>query len=288
MTLGVATLLWAVLASSSTVLNPETNRPVKVHGPTFNALLQSGFVYHEQSMHPIQPNRYREPILSDDWSEIIITNRSWPHDGQLLFVEKPSGLLTVPGREQPDCLITRVQSKYPSAKVCHRLDRDTSGVVVLALDPQIHAQLSKLFETRKTEKIYTALVAGHVLEDQGIVDLPIGKEATKEGYSRWVIGGTQAREAQTEWNVDRRFQLDDGFCYSRVILKPLTGRGQQIRLHMKALGHALLGDTLHAPPEIATSTPRLCLHATSLGFRLDTTNNDDDDSWIQASVPPPF
>ena len=325
-TLVIGLLLWVIVATTipttalsttrRTVINPETKRPIKVQGPTFSALLrEGGYVYHNDKLHPIIPGHYPEPILSQKWTRV---EPAWSHDDDndddgassnhdeqhsanldddnetpvhklgLLFVNKPSGLLTVPGREQPDCLIQRIITEGlfpPQAKVCHRLDRDTSGVMVVALDADMHRQVSKLFETRQVTKIYTALVAGHLEQDAGTIDLPIGKAATAQGYNRWVIGGTAPRTATTTWHVQARLQRND-LAYTRVQLQPLTGRGQQIRLHMQAMGHALLGDTLHATSsrhdDIATATPRLCLHATQLAFTLD------DGTRVEATVPPPF
>ena len=280
---------FVVVCSFETVINPETKRAIKVEGPTFSALLQSGYVYHDKILHLIRPGHYLEPISSTEW---IKADPLWSDFEQgencdddsgsveILFINKPSGLLTVPGREQPDCLIQRVSEEYPTAKICHRLDRDTSGVMVIALNPAIHALISKQFETRQTSKVYTALVAGHLDKEEGIINLPIGKACTMEGYNRWVIGGTNPRDATTQWQVLERLQCND-FAYTRVRVQPLTGRGQQIRLHMQAIGHALLGDTLHAPQPIATATPRLCLHATRLGF---TVNG----KYVEATVPPPF
>lgn len=200
-----------------------------------------------------------------------------------MLVDKPSGILTVPGRTESDCLLSRIQESYPHAKVCHRLDRDTSGVMAVALEAMIHRDISQQFETRQTTKWYTALVAGHVQKEHGTIDLPIGKTLTEGGYNRWVIGGSKSRQAQTEWNVEARMQLskDYGFEYTRVRLRPLTGRGHQIRLHMQAIGHPLLGDTLHAPVDVATATPRLCLHATKLDFQVDGVHLE---TWI----PSPF
>ena len=155
--------------------------------------------------------------------------------------------------------------------------------MVLALNSQVHRHVSKQFETRQTTKVYTALVAGHLEQDNGTIDLPIGKAMTEEGYNRWVIGGTKPRAATTRWQVEARLQRD-GLCYTRVRVQPLTGRGQQIRLHMQAIGHALLGDTLHAPSsDIAKATPRLCLHATELGFVLA-----DGTTCVRAKDPPSF
>ena len=253
-----------------------------MNGPAFRRCLETGYIHHDDALHKIQPGKYPEAILSTNWKRIESASLDTVTTGkeELLFVHKPSGLLTIPGRSQTDCLISRVQEEYPQARVCHRLDRDTSGVMAIALNAKIHSEISQQFETRQTTKIYTALVAGHIKEEQGIVDLPIGKAMTDEGYNRWVIGGTKPRDAQTEWKVESRLQLQ-GFCYTRVLVRPLTGRGQQIRLHMKAIGHPLLGDTLHAPDQLATATPRLCLHATKLGFQIHGVP-------VEASIPSPF
>eukprot|EP00977_Amphora_coffeiformis_P005148 scaffold1087_cov154-Amphora_coffeaeformis.AAC.10 len=280
-------LALALQQPNNVVMNPTTMRRIQVHGPAFRRCLDKGYIFHNDTLYPIQPGKYPEPIRSTTWNiieptanrrldqEEVVTTHKW-----ILLVDKPSGLLTVPGRVESDCLLSRVQETYPSAKVCHRLDRDTSGVLAMALDAQTHRDISKQFETRQTTKQYTALVAGHVPEENGTVDLPIGKAMTDEGYNRWVIGGSKPREAQTEWNVEARLQVP-GFCYTRVVLRPLTGRGHQIRLHMQAMGHPLLGDTLHAPEEIATATPRLCLHATKLKFQADGVP-------VEASIPSPF
>ena len=264
------------------LLNPLTRRPILAFGPTFHKLLQSGYIYHNGELYPIQPNRYAEPILCSDWK---IIDSQPPAPPGLLFAEKSSGILSTPGITQPDSLITRIQDKYDkNAKLCHRLDRDTSGVLALATDAAVHRQVSQQFESRQTTKIYSALVVGHVVQDKGTIDLPIGKEKAQEGYNRWVVAGEKPRAALTEYLVEQRFTLKDeekDFLYTRLRVQPHTGRGQQIRLHLAYLGHAILGDCLHAPPHIATATPRLCLHAASLSFTLD-------DVRYTASIPASF
>ena len=135
-------LLEVDLSFSLTVINPETRRAIKIHGPTFDTLLRSGYVYHNETLHKIQPGQYKEPILSDKWSIIDSWEGGNTFNNTLLFVTKPSGLLTVPGREQTDCLIERIQKQQPSAKICHRLDRDTSGVMAIPMDAQMHRQIS--------------------------------------------------------------------------------------------------------------------------------------------------
>jgi tRNA pseudouridine32 synthase/23S rRNA pseudouridine746 synthase len=197
---------------------------------------------------------------------------------QLLFVNKPSGLHCVPSRDLSESSLSmQVLESYPTAKPCHRLDRDTSGIVVFGLTPEAHSTISKQFELRTTSKTYMALIAGHPPDDQGSIDLPIGKIKTKEGFNRWAIGGENPRQAITEWHVLDRFVTANGARYSRIQLQPKTGRGHQLRLHLKTMGWPILGDTLHGGDVAAGSSPRLCLHALTLqvdwkGQRLQATS----------------
>jgi tRNA pseudouridine32 synthase/23S rRNA pseudouridine746 synthase len=195
---------------------------------------------------------------------------------QLVFVNKPSGLNCVPSRDLSiESLSSQVSLLYRNAKPCHRLDRDTSGLVLFGLTPDAHRDISKQFEARTTSKTYTALIAGHPIQEDGIVDMPIGKQKTIEGFNRWVIGGDKPREAVTTWRLDETFtDASTGAKFSRVELEPKTGRGHQLRLHMKAIGHPILGDTLHGEGGVASCSPRLCLHALKLrvdwnGLRLE-------------------
>lgn len=184
---------------------------------------------------------------------------------ELLFVNKPSHLNCVPSRSLSDSLSTQVLSSYPASKPCHRLDRDTSGIVLFGLTKGAHRDISMQFEARTTSKTYVALVSGQPEKDSGVVNLPIGKRKTKEGFNRWTIGGEKPREAITKWSVDNVFTDEDtGAVLTRVKLNPLTGRGHQLRLHMKAIGCPILGDTIHAEGGEAMCTSRLCLHAHKL------------------------
>ena len=130
------------------------------------------------------------------------------------------------------------------------------------------------FEARTTSKTYIALVAGRPEKDYGIVNLPIGKQKTKEGFNRWVIGGEKPRDSITHWRVDKVFiDAETGAVFTRVKLKPVTGRGHQLRLHMKAIGCPIIGDTIHGEGGVAMCSSRLCLHAQKLqvdwnGLRL--------------------
>jgi tRNA pseudouridine32 synthase/23S rRNA pseudouridine746 synthase len=201
---------------------------------------------------------------------------------QLLFVHKPSGFHCVPSRDlSVPSLSSQVAEIYPGAKPCHRLDRDTSGIVIFGLTANAHRDISMQFEARTTSKTYMALIAGHpdttntVDQQYGTINMPIGKQMTEEGFNRWVIGGEKPREAVTTWRVDAMFtDAVTGAKFSRVELKPLTGRGHQLRLHMKAIGCPILGDIIHGEGAVATCSPRMCLHAQKVqvdwnGLRLE-------------------
>jgi tRNA pseudouridine32 synthase/23S rRNA pseudouridine746 synthase len=201
---------------------------------------------------------------------------------QLLFLHKPSGFHCVPSRDLSEAsLSSQVAEMYPGAKPCHRLDRDTSGIVIFGLTADAHRNISMQFEARTTSKTYMALIAGHPdttnNNDQqyGTINMPIGKQKTEEGFNRWAIGGEKQREAVTNWRADSMFtDAVTGAKFARVELTPLTGRGHQLRLHMKAIGCPILGDTIHGEGEVATCAPRLCLHAQKVqvdwnGLRLE-------------------
>jgi tRNA pseudouridine32 synthase / 23S rRNA pseudouridine746 synthase len=180
-------------------------------------------------------------------------------DERLIVLNKPSGLLSVPGigPEKADCLAARVQREFPSARIVHRLDRDTSGVIVLALDEESHRELSRQFHDREVEKRYIAIVGGVLAEDEGEIDLPMRKDM--DDPPRQIIDHEHGRCAITRWRVLER--LNDR---TRLELRPLTGRSHQIRLHLKTIGHPILGDDLYAPPELLAAADRLLLHASTL------------------------
>ncbi|MFM7050984.1 MAG: RluA family pseudouridine synthase [Planctomycetota bacterium] len=187
-------------------------------------------------------------------------------DPYLVACDKASGLLSVPGigPEKADCLVSRLQVRFPGARIVHRLDRDTSGAIVLALDAETHRALSRLFEAREVKKTYEALVAGHLAADRGAVDLPLRKEAL--GSARQIVHLTEGKPSLTHYEVLERGADADGLAWTRVRLEPHTGRSHQLRVHMLSLGHAILGDELYGTPEIREARPRLCLHARTLSF----------------------
>jgi len=183
-------------------------------------------------------------------------------DDDILVLDKPSGLLTVPGNrpERADCLEARAREIYSTATIIHRLDMDTSGVIVLALNPQAHAHIGKQFEKRQTHKTYIAHVWGQMAGDSGRVDQPIITDWPNR--PRQMIDHDRGRPAVTDWRVIAR--QDD---FTRVELTPLTGRSHQLRLHMASLGHPVLGDNLYAHEAALAASPRLCLHAARLEIR---------------------
>lgn len=178
-----------------------------------------------------------------------------------VVVDKPSGVLSVPGKgaEKQSCVASWVQARFPQAAgplIVHRLDMDTSGLMVVALDAEAQRELSGQFERRRTEKSYEALVAGNVVADEGEIDAPMRLDVDRRPMQ--IIDAVQGREAVTRWRVlNRQNEL------TRLRLEPLTGRTHQLRLHSAHMGHPILGDVLYAPAHTAA---RLMLHAAELAF----------------------
>lgn len=189
-------------------------------------------------------------------------------DDHLIALDKPCGLLSVPGRgsEKFDSLATRVQKELPEARVVHRLDMETSGVMIMALDAQSHRHLNRQFEQRRTQKRYVAVVAGSVAADEGTINQPIVKDFDRP--PRHKVCHEFGREAISRWRVAER--LVDR---TRVELFPLTGRSHQLRIHMRHIGHPILGDVLYAPESVQALSERLLLHA----VELTVTHPDTDE-----------
>lgn len=174
---------------------------------------------------------------------------------------KPHGLLSVPGKgaHLADCLLARVQAAFPHALLVHRLDRDTSGVMVFALSPHAQRHLGLQFEKRQIRKTYVARVAGAVQESAGEIDLPLIVDWPNR--PKQMVDHENGRAALTEW---KRLKVGEG--ESRLRLFPKTGRSHQLRVHCLAIGHPILGDPFYATGP-ARDHPRLMLHSESLRFR---------------------
>lgn len=179
-------------------------------------------------------------------------------DHEILVVDKPSGLLSVPGRGEhlADCLLTRVQDAFPQALLVHRLDRDTSGLIVFALSPHAQRHLSRQFEERKVKKTYVARVWGRLEPKAGTVDLPLIVDWPNR--PRQMVDHENGKPAVTDWRVLKTTDTE-----SRARLMPRTGRSHQLRVHMLALGHPILGDPFYAEGA-ALDFPRLMLHSEEL------------------------
>ena len=181
-------------------------------------------------------------------------------DDYIAVVNKPSGLLSVPGNQPQyyDSAMSRVKEKYGFCEPAHRLDMATSGILLFALSKAADRELKRQFREREPKKYYQALVWGHVEQDHGVVELPL--ICDWENRPRQKICFERGKRAVTFYDVLQRYPNNT----TRVKLTPITGRSHQLRLHMLALGHPILGDKFYAHPQAKALSPRLCLHAESL------------------------
>lgn len=228
-------------------------------------------------------------------------------DPYLLVLNKPSGLLAVPGRgpDKQDCLSARVQAEFPDALIVHRLDMDTSGLLIMARGPEMQRQLSMAFAARRMHKRYIAVVAGHLPppgtpDGWGLIDLPLILDWPNRPKS--IVDHEQGKPSQTRWRIlanspppqageglgeraSNSPQAGEGSTSptTRLELDPLTGRSHQLRVHLQALGHPILGDPLYAPPAVLTAAGRLLLHASRLAFTHPVTSAD-----LHFEIPPDF
>lgn len=199
-------------------------------------------------------------------------------DEHVVVVNKPSGLLSVPGRGEAfaDCMASRVQLRYPDAMVVHRLDMDTSGLLLFGRGKDMQRVFSELFLHRQVSKRYVALLHGLLDQDEGLIDLPLITDWPNR--PRQKVDHEIGKPSQTRFNVMAR---DAAANQTRVALEPLTGRSHQLRVHSLALGHPIVGDPLYGPePPQAT---RLCLHAEKLSMTHPVTQ-----TLLHCETPCPF
>lgn len=182
-------------------------------------------------------------------------------DEHLLVLDKPAGLLAVPGRgeDKQDCLSARAQALWPDARVVHRLDMATSGLFLMARGLHMQRALSRAFAEREVDKRYEAVVDGLLgpAGTEGVIDLPLAADWPNRPMQK--VDREHGRPSTTRWQV-----LASEGGTSRLALEPLTGRTHQLRVHLLAIGHPILGDALYAPPEVRARAPRLLLHACAL------------------------
>lgn len=188
-------------------------------------------------------------------------------DHAVVVLDKPAGLLSVPGRgpDKQDCVSARAQIMFPDALVVHRLDMATSGLLVMARGANAQRALSREFAERRVHKRYTAWVSGVVAAPLGSwqeIDLPIAPDWARRPVR--VIDWQHGKASHTRFMVAH---VDTQHQVSHVVLEPLTGRTHQLRVHMQAIGHPILGDTLYGPPQAIAQAPRLMLHASVLAFQ---------------------
>jgi len=188
-------------------------------------------------------------------------------DDAILVLNKPAGLLSVPGRgpDKQDCLSSRVAHQFPDARVVHRLDMATSGLLVMARTSIAQQRLNAAFSARQVHKRYVATVYGNCSEGETpqwhTIDLPILVDWPRRPLRK--IDPEHGKPSTTRW---RCIAFDAATNRSRLELEPLTGRSHQLRVHMLATGHPIVGDTLYAPPDVAAMGARLMLHASALAF----------------------
>ena len=189
-------------------------------------------------------------------------------DEYLLIVNKPSGLLSVPGRgeDKQDCLISRVQEEFPDALIVHRLDMSTSGLMVIARGKDNERKLSILFQQRKINKKYIAVIDGILSPQMGEVDLPLITDWPNRPKQK--VDFESGKASQTQYKVINYNKTKNT---SYIELTPITGRTHQLRVHMQSIGHAILGDELYAKKDIIVKSSRLLLHASYLSFEHPVT-----------------
>ncbi len=184
-------------------------------------------------------------------------------DEAFLAVNKPTGLLSVPGRgpDKQDCCLSRVAEQYPDALMVHRLDMDTSGLMLFARSLEVQRNLSLQFENREIRKTYIALVEGIMEQNEGMIDYPMRKDMGQRLPPKHLVDCVRGKKAITEWEV-----LERTASATRIALFPKTGRSHQLRVHMQALGHPIVGDNIYG-----IAGERLMLHAQTLEFRHPVT-----------------
>ncbi len=184
-------------------------------------------------------------------------------DEHLLLINKPTRLLSLSGKHplNKDSVHFRLVQDFPTATMLHRLDLGTSGIMVVALNKKINANITKQFQARSIDKSYTALLHGHLVNNEGVIQFPIAKD--KPNFPLQKICFETGKNAQSNYKIIERFTQP---VTTKVIFTPVTGRTHQLRIHSQQIGHPILGCDLYASNEAFFMAPRLMLHATTLSF----------------------
>ena len=211
----------------------------------------------------------------------FLTEHLIHRDDDFMVIHKPAGLLTVPGKTEDlqDCLISRLLKIEPKTLLIHRLDRDTSGILVFGLSKWGQKTISRQFQERQTDKTYQAVVAG-TLEGEGTIEVPVVYDPSRPPLH--IADPTHHKPAITHWQAIEHFNIQ-GQPVTRVKLTPITGRSHQLRVHMQYLGHPIIGDSLYATSEQQQLSSRLCLHAERLSFYHPQT-----EQLVEFYCPAPF
>ncbi len=199
-------------------------------------------------------------------------------DADCVVAAKPAGMLSVPGRGPllQDCLLSRLQNRFGDLRVVHRLDMATSGLIVFARNADAQRTLNRAFAERAVEKRYVATVDGVVFADSGEIDLPLSADWPNRPLQR--VDHAAGKPSITRYRV-----LERSPTSTRLSLRPITGRAHQLRVHLLALGHPILGDALYAPHAARARAGRLLLHAEGLGFAHPANG-----AWTSFELPAPF
>jgi len=203
-----------------------------------------------------QAEPFNVPVCYED-IEILF------EDEHLLLINKPTRLLSLSGKHplNKDSVHFRLVQDFPTATMLHRLDLGTSGIMVVALNKKINANITKQFQARSIDKSYTALLHGHLVNNEGVIQFPIAKD--KPNFPLQKICFETGKNAQSNYKIIERFTQP---VTTKVIFTPVTGRTHQLRIHSQQIGHPILGCDLYATNEAFFMAPRLMLHATTLSF----------------------
>ena len=198
-------------------------------------------------------------------------------DDDLVAVNKPEGLVAVPDRRRVESSLIEMLSAQRGEKlfIVHRIDRETSGVIVFARNAETHRQLNQQFETRSVEKMYLALVHGVIRDDRGEIDKPL----RQFGSGRVAVDDQRGKASVTEFRVLERFE-----AFTLLDVRPHTGRRHQIRVHLYSIGHPIVGDPLYGDKNLQSSYPRLMLHAHRLSLHLPSGQR----LTLEAPIPESF